>query len=386
MKNLNLLFSLFFAILLFSCNNEKIDEVVALDAISNSKIQNASMDEKLAYKTTHLKVLANFINDNLSNAELRNKILNFDSSLEDDKTFLIEDLLKIVNVSNEKLASITNSLNAFKNLDGVDWKPCITVYKKRSNSNALQRIVADVPLYFFVERESDVEKTVFPGYESTTAGGPLVEVGNFTEAQTSGRYLIISDITSTDPTDDPYSGPTGGGGTSTPNGVNYNPSLIRMHKMKIKVDKEDWASGDSEVHMVGFITSETPAFSGFCGDFLQGASNCYNADGQRIDKIADRWINNLHEYNYTFQNYSIPGSASGAIMNYVIFENDTWPAPSVTTKQFEFPNGQFRQISYRSWQSPFHDMQLSRFPNTPFQFAGTYVGDNSDIYYIMQGL
>ncbi len=85
--------------MIFSCNTEKVDEVIAIEAMSNNKIQNASMDEKIAYKTGHLKVLANFINENLTNAELRNKILNFDSTLKDNKTFLIEDLLKIINVS-----------------------------------------------------------------------------------------------------------------------------------------------------------------------------------------------------------------------------------------------------------------------------------------------
>ncbi len=241
-------------------------------------------------------------------------------------------------------------------------------------------------MYFFAEPETNVERTIFPSYESSTEGGQLVEAGNFNYAQTAGRILFISDIIGEEPI---YQGPsTGGGGTYGGTigtaGVNYNPTMIRMHKMKIKVDKQDWIAGASEVNMVGFRTFDTPSSSGFCGEFLQGATNCYNPDGQQIDKIENRWINNLHEYDYIFHNFNISGSVIDPIMNYVIFEQDTWPA-NIREHVFTFPNGSSRNIYYRSWQLPFHDQQLSKNNTSSFPFAGNYIGDNSDIYYIMQG-
>jgi hypothetical protein len=121
---------------------------------------------------------------------------------------------------------------------------------------------------------------------------------------------------------------------------------------------------------------------------MQGAGNPHNFDGKRIDWIARRWVNNLHQYDYVFHNYSIASNLNPfvSVMNYVIFEQDSWPA-SQHTHQFNYSNGKFLTIKYRSWQSPYHGNRLSRINNnnTGIPSANGYIGHTEGIYYIMQG-
>jgi len=382
MKILKLQLLLITICLLLSCSNEQFEANGKVVELEIQTIQNATLQEKNQYKKNHLLKLANLINDNYSNTAFKNHLLSKSDDHASGKTFFIEDLLKMTLLNADISTSASKSLNAFKNLDGKNWKPTITVYDKRAKN--LKRTSENLlnPLYFFSESETNIERLEFPAYETTGINGNLVYTEDYNVEETIGKIYFVIDIGIEDPSEtDPTAGVVPPGFISP----NFNPGLIRMHKMKIRNGKEDWINGDSEVHLVGFITEPYPSSNGFCGDFMQGAANCNNATGQRIDQIPRRWINNLHEYNYIFHNFNSAGSSTGSILNYVIFEEDTWPNP-IHSKTFAFPNGVSRTINYQSGQSPFDDRQLSRDLTLPFFFAGNFVGNNSDIYYIMHAL
>ena len=153
MKNLFLCLA---SLLILSCSDEKMNESEKNIDFTNKTIQNASLEEKLNYKKEHLTILANIISQNLENETLKSKLFSAIDVNESSKFFLYEDLLKLIDIDTERRAFLQRSLNAFENLDGVNWKAALTVYKNPSNVQA--RSSSDEPLFFFVEQESNITK------------------------------------------------------------------------------------------------------------------------------------------------------------------------------------------------------------------------------------
>ena len=381
MKNL-FLSALFLSI--FSCTDDKIDVVLesSKDDINKSESMRissrATLAEKSQYKEFHLKRLATWYHLHKNNAAILNHIASV-REVDGEKLIVINDLIIAVYGTELPERDVAESLSAFLDLDGQDWTPTLTFLNVDVANNYPFKPNAD-EMYFFPSLEIPTPQTTVPAWFFPPFTFELILFDlNFTALNALNYTNLVFDITiSTGLLANTYTQP------NTTQGVS-GPNHILINKLTIKNLKEDWVNGKADVHVVGFTSSTTPAISGICGAALSGAGNCFNYDGARIDQIKRAYENHEHQHDYLLQNYSLGIPFDGGdVLNYVIFESDSWPA-NLETKTFPFPNGQIRNISYRSGQTPFHDGQVMRTQNGPFPFTGTYVQDNSDIKYNLLG-
>ncbi len=171
----------------------------------------------------------------------------------------------------------------------------------------------------------------------------------------------------------------GGGGGYSGGGTSY--SRLRLNKIKVKQHKEDWHNGASELHFAGFKLSSLPVYSGDCGDGMSGSANCYSEPGKRIKKVSRGDIGDEFTANYVVETYTNSNNSNDIIF-FVLFEEDSWPA-TVQGETFEFPNGEIRNVYYRSWQERYDKAMLSMNPNNTYGLpsARNYSNENSGIKY-----
>jgi hypothetical protein len=267
---------------------------------------------------------------------------------------------------------LTKSLDAFTNLEGENWSPYISrmsnsdkqLFSKNSTSPDAKT------LFVFEEGEDEVPKTEFPAYEMIDGELVLYKEGiSEAEAETNNTYLVGL-VEYND--DELYGGGYSGGSGS----VTYQ--YDKIVDMNVKVHKEAWSSGASEVHMVGFRTELNIVNSGNCGDNIRGGANCYNPDGNRITKRKRRHIGDQFSPDYIINGGR--GEIRNGVINFVIFEQDSWPAPNKTVT-FTYPNGEFRNIQFRSWQSYYDKAQLEYEDVSTIPQISNYSVNNSSIYY-----
>ena len=347
--------------------------------MSQSEVQNASLERKLMYKQFHLKNVANFY---LKNKQKINTLISEMNS--DGNAFFIEDVVTYANkkgISLNGLDKVSSSLVAFNNLDNESWLPTISFIQNNENSRGYTDGKPIVVLNDFNESEfSDA----IPAYQENEQTGELEPLDSLiSEDFAAGKEIIDFDIASRmqDNSNDLPGGPSGGGG----GGGSYIQSL-KITDMRVKQHKEDWHKGASELNFTGYKMNKNDMLSGECGELITGSpsGSCGAVPrGRDMFSFKRRWIRhgNTKNINYTL-GYHTNYSNEQSYIYYVIFEYDSWPAP-FTGHTFTFPNSTQRNLYYRSWQSPYDNQVLSTTPNDPSgrSYASSFSTENAGIYY-----
>jgi len=351
--------------LLISCYNS--DEIVedtqqsaSLDMFNKSYIENATLEEKLDYKRFHLKNIANWLSNNYDLVRLQVKILKKGNDL--DETFFVEDIFIDVMGRNKEITTdlegMEFSLRAFENLEKESWYPTIAFhnYEKYNSRTPYDSLM---PLFAIDDYDINNQQQIMVGYQED-ANGDLEEIDEvLSEALAGEEDIIILEMLPCAPGGGNQEGfPCGGGATNPPID---NPRSIK--DMTVKYHKEGWP-GRSEVNLIGFKLFELPFENGFCGVNILGSSNCIDSpNGKMISQYKRSWISNQTQRREDYLVDAFENDPNFQVFySYVIFEQDSWPAPK-RTEDFNYPSGHIRSVKYRSWQDFYDKRTLSDSPN-----------------------
>lgn len=355
-----LILTLCSAVLLLSCNSETTGlEETQEQILSKSQIENATLKQKLAYKKHYLQEALKTVKDL---GFTTNDILKLSKKQNaQEKTFVLDDFLKLANernmrVSSEKVSKIKELNNAFRNLDGRSYNISFYVpfadklQEKTSNTKNAKLASMTEEIYIF-EQQDISDQTAFEGYvlnedsqyvtydqlvteeladELATENTAVIIVGlqeNTLALQDSEGNLI-----------DVSAGTTGSSGTSS---ALATRTEFRILDMAVKTHKESWIAGASELTIRGF-----KFYNGLVQSTFNSNSTSHGGLPEMIfrkfsrKEVSNRNLITLHS-NVARSNVNEMGT-----LYYVIYEADNWPA---TTRTVNFNvNGQNTQLKYFS--------------------------------------
>lgn len=341
------LISLFF----ISCtkSNTSFDDIKndAKNAISAS-----SKENQVKYAEENLKQIgedvAKLTNESGFIEFIHNEVnKKFDGEYE----VLIKDLKKNSTWSNNlNTLKINAGLEAFKDIRNESFYPHIYIPKFQydEENNILSRYSVDSILFVFYGGDlssSDINASHDAYYLNDKDSLVYWGLVNETYANQHEVWIFaLNDKVGFDGRNAPVeSGPDaggggGGGGTTTSNtiedGLNIN---YRLNKLTVKLYKESWLGGDSEVHMRAWANCRNGRVNGNLLLGLQDYStNVSTTDflGCLIKNVKTRDIRNQKEFvvnltlnsNWTVNDFN----TKPIIFQYVIFERDLWPTGTVT--------------------------------------------------------
>ena len=383
-----------FNISLFSINlttNEEVGNIVNSEELTNLKdnIENASLSEKSMYKTANLKTVGNWVTDNITNIKIKINELNSNNS--DYFTVSAKYLISLIQ-EKEINTDLAESLNVFTNLEGENWYPTITFVV--SNEDAIYLRSNDNPIIAIKNNVNGQE--IYEGYEENENGELELYYEQLAEEEHANREIAIIELSQCDAflydgaenIDLSSCGGVGdsgindSGGNDSGSGNDNQPTVwrTRIDRMTVRYHKESWP-GRSEIQFHGFHIVPNP-ISGDCGLAIEGGANCYNYSGKRIDRLKRREIGDNRNYDYIMREDN--NAEFSGYTSFLIFEGDSWLAHK-RTKVFNYPNGGFRKIYFRSWQSHY-DSETVRHTfndvdNSGFPFVNGHVVDKSSIKY-----
>lgn len=364
-------------------SNSSFQEFPSSKEIYNDKsyIENAELKEKLEYKKHHLKEIAKWISNNdvdVLNTVKKNMDKDVNQSRNEISLFLKDldiDFKKKLGI--ESLTKFESSLDAFVGLEGESWYPKITILNASKLVNK-STFDSEKPIIVISEYEEEIGVESLVGYQEN-AEGDLMELDEpVTEEFAMDKTVLVLSIDNEIlPIDDEYGGGTSGGGGSSGGTYYYR---LKLNKLRLKQHKEDWHNGASELHFAGFKVSSLPLYSGDCGDNMTGSANCYTDDGNRVIKVSRGDVGDEFTVNYTINTYN--SYSTNDIIFFVLFEQDSWPATR-NIASFPFPNGEIRNVYYRSWQGSYDQIMLSMNSNNSYglPLANGYSKENSGIKY-----
>jgi hypothetical protein len=371
---------IFLQLFTFCSSDEKIDEQIALEQVNfldKAYIEKAPVDEQLKYKKFHLLKLATWLSHN--NEEVRSLVEASNRNTENESLSLesiIVEFKKRGNIiSPEMELSLNTSLAAFRNLDGEDWYPFIR-YERMSENLNRSPYDDSKPLYAMQDFENNEEIAV--GYQENS-NGDLEEISERLSQEIIGEEddIIIIGI-GTCPF--AYEGDPCPFQSSVPDPPGQF-FVLKIGDMKIKAHKEAWPFR-SDISFTGYYEPNLPVYSGDCGEAMFRSVNCYNPDGSHIDQYKRSWVSDGDTRTQNFKMKSQSNYYTDDIVFYIIFEHDSWPAPS-RTHTFPFSNGTARNVKYRSWQPKYDASMVAMDPNNTYglPYANNYVVNNSEIEY-----
>ena len=387
MKNLFLL--LFLTSLFLACtNNDEIIEnavdTAELNMYDKAYYENATLDEKLSYKRFHLTKIASWLLKNEMEVKEALTILNSNYNGEAD-TFFVETVINQI-TSNQDIDKIETgidenlefSLNAFVDIENESWYPTMRAhnFERYLNRNPYD---STKTLYALDDYDQVNQEQIMKGYQENS-NGELEPIDETLNEQLAGEDdIIVLDLL---PCAEGGGQQQLRGACDTGGGGSQYTFKLKIEKMIVKHYKEGWP-GRSEINFKGYALS-APFGTGDCGNNIAGTSNCQNESGRRIDRYERNWIGDQDEILQYYLIKTQQDYINDEVVFYIIFEEDSFPAP-VETHTFEMPNGDLRNVSYRSWQSPYDIQTLSMNPantyNLPSPVYGNFSVDKNSIKY-----
>lgn len=137
-------------------------EITGSSLLSKIDLQEASIEEKLAYKRHHLTILAKWLGGNGELVESMEKVSVFD----EPSPYLIEDLLDQQRANGrlsedpEVLEEVISSLDAFKGIEGEVWYPTVFVMEGVQDDRGTKGDQT-----FVAVEDADENGEKFSGYE-----------------------------------------------------------------------------------------------------------------------------------------------------------------------------------------------------------------------------
>lgn len=339
-----------------SDNFSSVEEDTVKIVLEKNEIENATLSEKLTYKDHHLTSLIEEVLKVNPNFE---DIAAFEKSKNENPAVYIEDLLGngSQNTGNSPLSSRGGenpSLEAFSNLENESWHPVLELLKK-GNGGAKKAI------YLLKSFDENSKKEFVKGYQLKQNGKFELVYEDFTEeifrdlskSSKIGPSVYLTSLYGCYATDDPVRkiankrgcGSSSGGGS----GGGSNTIFLDIERMRVKDKKESWIeSGDVYFKGSGVWIDADGTYT-----FKSLKRSGYNYDNHEITTIPNKDVGNWKSVNYNITT----NTTGAAFFYYVIYENDSWPAP---VKSASFRSGPLNKIlKFRSYNTKYSSKILT---------------------------
>ncbi|GEM_PF-3575209 len=295
-----------------------------------------SKEARLEYARQHFEVIGtNILKLNLHEGFKETMALQVEKKLTGESSILIDRLLEsemlTSQASNQRIKSLIESpeelnasINAFKDLDGVDYYPQVFIpfYEEIKQKKANGEIASDsspVIVFFYGDDEIDL----FPGYV-IDEGGALKELD----------FLISEDYAKNNETwvisiSERFHGEDKVEASDVPkNGRVEDSPDATIPEMRVKCHKETWAGGASEVHIIAIFSA---------WGWSPAELELYGGSNNKGGKIHEFSVSEVDDQDLVSVNFSLMNDWDERLpnepyINYVIFEYDPWPAGKKTVE------------------------------------------------------
>ncbi len=359
-----------------SCSeqNDSVMDEMSFASYNKETIQDAPLAAKVAYQDYHLLKIAKWVAKNYKKQVIKNAIeLSVDEESKTTPKILVTELIssfqsRSTNSNhNANVEEIKESLEAFSSLKNGSWLPTISMpIEVKVASRTLDE---SEPIFVIDKPESNTPTIGIEGYQLKDNGDFEIVDQQITE-EIAGRVSTFVIKLNSYSDEDGGGGGSGGGGSgggsgsggfsdnvpfigTLGGGPSYSsPPGLKIKWMQVKQHKEEWWNGASEINIVCFVENEFPTYSGFCGNYITASSNCYNYDGKQIRSASECDIDN-NVFSVCDAVLNSTTNFNGTVIYYIIFEHDgtDWLGNHENIEAFTFPNGQVRNLQYRSYQS-----------------------------------
>lgn len=332
-----------------------------LSAFYNKQaIENAPLDEQLKYLEHHLLSLGNvFIEKDISLDDTP-ELKKASRTGEDFYTF--EDLFNDIKKTSGSETKF--SLDAFKNLDGGNWKPVITKIKSGKNKN---------PLFLIQIYDTKKKKEVVQSYKLNAKGKLVLKDKNVLKEDVFGNSANNTKKSANINDENVYKmmlmeeeiydgGNSGGGGSGS--------AYPKIQYLKIKMKKESWLER-ADVHIIKEFYPDLGA------GHYEGTVDVL---GSKIRKYRGKEVNDNIRVNYLI----IQSGTDYPLFSYVIFERDNWPAPIKGSTEYgkSITNRYTFNQHYRSWENKYDSRVVSFTSGNPkFDYIRGFQNENNAIKY-----
>lgn len=369
---------------LASCQNEEehnlpLEQNQSISLLfDKSGIEMAALNEKLAYKNYHL---TNLMEETLQASPDFNEQVSKKSGKERNPDIFYFDGLLSGDIAGKGQTTINDSirfsLNAFIDLDGGSWYPYVYKIKEGKGRGSL---------FLINSYDPDTEKEIVQGYKLDATGQLKLKYRDLSEEDIFGSNpkpealendVFVLGISPDDqelilPDPEGYDGWGGGGG----GGSN---DWVRMEYVKIKDKKESWlekADVKFEVVAVTAHSLNPGEYSTHCGP--NAGLGCY-WDGSFLVHCNNGEVGDKRLINRDMG--ILQTGELAAIAAFVIFEYDSWPAPTHVYEKTL--NGETLKVGYRSYQSPYDELTANFHNQNPYNLINgrNLSRNNSDIEY-----
>ncbi|MEO1049862.1 MAG: hypothetical protein AAFX87_04535 [Bacteroidota bacterium] len=385
MKNLKYYVLYGMLLLSLSCtDSNEINEV-------HIPIENQPYAQQVAYTHKHLYKVGRLASQIARNLELRQLLYEEASKKFDGETNVMLEVLigKAARIGStiEVGQELIESLDAFKDIDGVNYYPQIYIPNleqfKRNTVLKTYETLSDPTFVIFAGDES---QETFQGYAINAEGTLEEEPGLLVDedyAENNETWVLSLNETTSDQCaideliliDDPFGGEgeksclssgrtdgtSGGSGSGGSGGSGHATPSATITKIVVICHKESWAAGQSEVNILTLVH----AFE-FSDAELNQYGNGPNEGGQ-IAKVPrdDVTTFRLIDVNFDVVDCWDDRAPNMPYGSYVIFEYDTWPAKKQDIRWFSgstdfkeqfrsaddpYDNGTFFKTDYSSVQ------------------------------------
>lgn len=209
-------------------------------------------------------------------------------------------------------SAVTNAMNAFMNIDGVDYYPQIYIpyFDEMTARRSQGRMATDqnpvIVLYL-----GDESQEVYPGYQLNT-NNEFISTGQMIDeeyALNNEVWVISLNETYFGDSDDSNMGQRLSAGESA-----------KITRIKVKCHKESWTAGASEVNIITVLSEfnfTDLKIKRYGGDTYQGG---------QLKKVERSDIGDWKGLDFSvIANWDVNEPLSFDHANFVIFEYDSWP-------------------------------------------------------------
>ncbi len=396
------------------------NETKAVNMSDKVAIENATLENKIKYAEFHLLKIATFIAKDLKSTKIANDIFEKGNINGKNGSILAEDLINSMkqqsrsNISNAEITEIQKSLNAFDDLEGINWKPVLStvMFEKKLNRRGFD----DSEPIFVLSTDTERENQVVDGYQLSESNVMEKISTPVNEAIATNNVVFRVGLTPISDNPDSDGGSSGGGGYSgggAPNDTNPIPTGgvvgsgttattgpytygLKIRTMTCKYKKESIFESN-DVYIVGAKDNLIPTIThNDVPQFFPTATQGWNwngqvgwnsqiTDGARIRHFTSTECNNQTSFIINWIIDQGSNMSQGQVFYYVIFEADNWPAPQ-NECQYNFPNGTFKILKYRSYEGEYSKPMLfnnafSGVNGTAFQSNGDYLWNHDWMNY-----
>lgn len=362
-KNSLKLMGLLLVLALGSCQEKEINPM------AGKAIEEQPYEAQVAYTEKNLRPLGQTFLHLSKHADFRSYFYQaLEEQIHGEYSILFEDLVNAgftKNIEETIAYFVEPATEAFKNIDGKDWKPQLYIpfYEELKEANQhnpkfFSRKNFPVIVLYVASSPSDS----YRGYQLDEEGKLQLLDFMIDEDYAKEHEVWVISLSERQ---------FGEKQTENSEDLRYTKSAY-IKRMRCKQHKESWAAGASEVNLIAFVSDfafsniARMSYAGNLGPY-EGVE-LYKFSRKDVKRERDKEIN-FYMYNKWEEGY--PNSIYGHI---TIFEYDAWP--TATRRAEWFSGGQSYRTDYRSADSPYDTRTLNR---NILEATTNFGSDNSEM-------